>query len=106
MELPALEDFLLGGCANYTHWVLDFLPRIAFYRSNYGRLLMNGPLLPFQTQALTHLGVNTENIVTLDYPCAYAIRKLFYLSTASAIAMPPMTFQPALCAARKRESSK
>jgi capsular polysaccharide biosynthesis protein len=96
VELPAHECFLLGGCPNYAHWVLDFLPRIAFYRLNYGPLLVNGPLLPFQIQALTHLGVSAENLVALDYPRTYLVRKLFYLSTGSAIAMPPLTFQPAI----------
>jgi hypothetical protein len=27
-ELPVSLAFLLGGCANYTHWMLDFLPRL------------------------------------------------------------------------------
>src|SRR5690348_5481268 len=27
VRLPSQESFLLGGCANYTHWLLDFLPR-------------------------------------------------------------------------------
>jgi hypothetical protein len=82
---PDTQYFLLGGCANYTHWLLDFLPRIALYQSNNGPLLVNGPLLPFQIHALTHLGVKVADLLALDYPRAYVVRKLFYPSTASAI---------------------
>ena len=96
VELPTREHFLLGGCANYTPWLLDFLPRIALYQSNNGPLLVNGPLLPFQIQALTHLGVKAPDMLALDYPRAYVVRNLFYPSTTSAISMPPLTFQPAI----------
>jgi capsular polysaccharide biosynthesis protein len=96
VELPTREYFLLGGCANYTHWLLDFLPRISLYRSNNGPLLVNGPLLPFQIQALAHLGVKAADLLALDYPRAYLVRNLFYPSTTSAICMPPLTFQPAI----------
>ena len=96
VELPTSEYFLLGGCANYTHWLLDFLPRVALYRSNNGSLLVNSSLLPFQIQALTHLGVKTADLLALDYPRAYIARNLFYPSTTSAICMPPLTFQPAI----------
>jgi capsular polysaccharide biosynthesis protein len=96
VKLPTRDFFLLGGCANYTHWLLDFLPRIALYRPSYGPLLVNGPLLPFQTQALTYLGVGAASLLALDYPRAYIAPKLFYPSTGSAICMPPMTFQPSI----------
>jgi capsular polysaccharide biosynthesis protein len=96
VELPTREYFLLGGCANYAHWLLDFLPRVALYRSNNGFLLVNGPLLPFQIQPLTRLGIKAADLLTLDYPRAYVVRNLFYPSTTSAISMPPLTFQPTI----------
>jgi Glycosyltransferase 61 len=96
VRLPSQEFFLLGGCANYTHWLLDYLPRIALYRSNYGSMLVNGPLRPFQIQAFRCLGVDAASLLALDYPRAYVAPKLFYPSTGSAFLMPPLTFQPAI----------
>jgi capsular polysaccharide biosynthesis protein len=96
MRLPSEESFLLGGCANYTHWLLDYLPRMPLYRSNYGSMLVNGPLRPFQVQTLKSLGVDPATLLALDYPRAYIAPKLFYPSTGSAFYMPPLTFQPGI----------
>jgi capsular polysaccharide biosynthesis protein len=96
VKLPTRDFFLLGGCANYTHWLVDFLPRIALYRPNFGPLLVNGPLLPFQMQALTCLGVDAASLHALDYPRAYIAPKLYYPSTRSAICMQALEFQPAI----------
>jgi len=94
--LPTRDFFLLGGCTNYTHWLLDFLPRIPLYRADYGPMLVGGPLLPFQIQSLALLGVGTASLHVLDYPRAYIAPRLSYPSTGSALYMPPMTFQPAI----------
>jgi hypothetical protein len=96
LELPRQEGFLLGGCANYFHWLIDILPRLGLYRSDCGPLFVNGPLQPFQTQSLVHLGISVADLVPLDYPRAYAVRKLFYPVTGSAACMPPLTFRPTI----------
>jgi capsular polysaccharide biosynthesis protein len=96
VRLPSQEFFLLGGCANYTHWLLDFLPRIALYRPSYGPMLVNGSLLPSQIEALACLGVGPASLHALDYPRAYLASKLYYPSTGSAFYQKPMTFQPAI----------
>lgn len=75
---------------------MDYLPRLEFYRSNCGPLLVNGPIQPFQTQALTRLGVNMSDVMPLEYPRAYTVRELFHPRTASAVCRPPLTFQPAI----------
>jgi hypothetical protein len=95
VELPTQRGFLLGGCPNYCHWLIDYLPRLEFYRPNCGPLLVNSPIQPFQTEALTRLGVKMSDVVPLDYPRAYTVRQLFHPRTTSTICQPPLRFQPA-----------
>ena len=93
LDLPVQRGFLLGGCANYCHWLLDYLPRLEFYRSDCGPLLMNFPVQHFQTQALAHLGVNTSDVMPLEYPRAYRIHELFHPRTASTVCTRHLAFQ-------------
>jgi hypothetical protein len=95
-ELSAPEGFLLGSCYNYHHWLFDFLPRLEHYRPDCGPLLVNRPLQQFQIRSLAHLGFKTTDVIPLDYPRAYAVRKLFYPVIGSATCMPPMVFRPAI----------
>jgi hypothetical protein len=85
VPLPIQQGFLLGGCSNYCHWLLDYLPRLEFYRSDCGPLLMNGPIKTFQSQALTHLGVDMTDVMPLEYPRAYRVHRLFHPRTASTV---------------------
>jgi capsular polysaccharide biosynthesis protein len=94
--LPIQRGFLLGGCANYCHWLTDYLPRFEFYRSDCGTLLMNHPVQPFQTQSLAHLGVNMSEIMPLEYPRAYRVQTLFHPRTASTLCTNEISFRPAI----------
>lgn len=98
MELPTRQGFLLGGCANYCHWLMDYLPRLEFYRSDCGPLLMNGPIQPFQTQAFSYLGVKISDVIPLEYPRSYRVPKLFHPRTASALCTPNLRFKPSIVA--------
>jgi hypothetical protein len=96
VQLPIQRGFLLGGCANYCHWLTDYLPRFEFYRTDCGPLLMNEPIRPFQIQALTHLGVDISGVMPLEYPRAYRIPELFNPCTASTLCTTELTFKPAI----------
>jgi capsular polysaccharide biosynthesis protein len=85
VELSVRRCFLLGGCTNYCHWLLDYLPRLQFYRADCGPLLINGPVQSFQAQALTHFGIKMSDVMPLEYPRAYRVNKLFYPRTASTV---------------------
>ena len=71
-NLRALEAYpgdviLIGGDANYYHWLIDFLPRLLLARkfSDIGRfdIVVNKPLLPFQLESLALLGVDERQIL-------------------------------------------
>jgi hypothetical protein len=96
LELSSRRGFLLGGCTNYCHWLMDYLPRLQFYRSEYGPLLTNGWIRPFQTQTLRYLGVKLSDLMPLEYPRAYKVHELFHPRTASNVCTPYLTFQPAI----------
>jgi hypothetical protein len=87
------ECFLLGGCPNYSHWLLDYLPRLALCPVGVP-LLVNGPLAPFQVQSLNALGTRQDLLVPLEYPRAYAVKNLIYPSIASSSITRPHSFQP------------
>jgi capsular polysaccharide biosynthesis protein len=94
VQLPIQHGFLLGGCANYCHWLTDYLPRLELYRSDCGPLLMNAPIRPFQIQALTYLGVDISGVMPLEYPRAYRVPTLFNPCTASTICTTELAFKP------------
>jgi len=50
-RLAVASAFMLGGCPNYGHWLMDYLPRIALWKSDVP-LLVNSPQLPFQSESL------------------------------------------------------
>ena len=93
---PADEAFLLGGCSSYTHWLIDYLPRLALCPDAELPLLTNGPLGSHQRAALELLGVDEARLVALDYPAAYEVRQLHYPSLASSCIVPPHSFRPEL----------
>lgn len=72
------DAFLLGGCGNYAHWLLDYLPLASLLREAPPgvKLLVNRDLRPFQTQALTALGIGPARLVPLEYPSAVTIARL------------------------------
>jgi capsular polysaccharide biosynthesis protein len=45
--LPVDRALLLGGCRNYSHWLLDYLPRLALCEDQSVPLLVNAPLTAF-----------------------------------------------------------
>lgn len=96
VPLAVDEAFLLGGCSSYTHWLIDYLPRLALCPDAELPLLINGPLGSHQREALALLGVNEARLVALDYPAAYEVRRLHYPSLASSCIVPPHFFRPVL----------
>lgn len=103
LDLSATSAFLLGGCANYCHWLLDYLPRLALYDRADIPLLVNMPVTSFQRQSLELLGIAESRLICLDYPRTYRVRHLFYPSIASSSIVPPHAFRPEIVAwLRKR----
>lgn len=94
VALPLTTAFLLGGCPNYAHWLLDYLPRIAFLPKEGVPLLVNAPLAQFQQQSLEKLGLRPDRLVALDYPGAYAIPRLLFAHTCSKSFWPDYPFNP------------
>jgi hypothetical protein len=92
LRLSVPEAFLLGGCQNYSHWLLDFLPRMRLYPNSAPPLIVNKPLLGFQLDSLKLLGIEPSNLVPLDYPRSYLVPKLLYPCTLSSVATPPLSF--------------
>jgi capsular polysaccharide biosynthesis protein len=90
--------FLLGGIANYCHWMLDFLPRVEFVASlpPEARIIVNKDLAPYQRETLEMFGVAPERLVTLDYPGVYSFSRLLVPSICSQSGTSPriMTLQP------------
>lgn len=91
---PVAKAFLLGGCSNYSHWLLDYLPRLALCPDGGLPVLVNGPLAPFQEQSLSCLGVEEGRWLPLVYPMAVAVPNLLYPSVCSSSIVPPHSFQP------------
>lgn len=75
---PVAEAFMLGGCGNYAHWILDYLPLLSQLRSAPPgvKLLVNSHFRPFQAQALALLGIGAQRLVELEYPRAFSIPRL------------------------------
>ena len=91
-ELLCNKAFLLAGCPNYSHWLMDYLPRLEFYRGEIP-LLVNHPMAPFQVESLEMLGIPADMVLGLDYPNAYRISNLVYPSTQSSVATPPLALR-------------
>jgi len=92
VTLAFRNAFLLGGCANYGHWIFDYLPRLSFYQ-NDEPLLVNR-LTSYQKQALSFLRISSKQLLELEYPGAYRVNELNYANTGSSMWTPPLTFQP------------
>jgi hypothetical protein len=95
-ELKIGRAFLLGGCHNYAHWMLDFLPRLRLLPNCEVPLLVNASPAPFQTESLRHLRVDLNNLVPLEYPKSYRAKSLMVPSTRSSIVTPPLQFDPSI----------
>lgn len=90
------RGFLLGGCRNYSHWLLDYLPRLNLLEDRAVPLLINQDPAPFQIESLALLGIERSRLVELAYPGTYAIDHLLYPALASSSIMPPHPFRPAV----------
>jgi hypothetical protein len=95
---PISQAFLLGGCRNYSHWLLDYLPRLALRADAGLPLLVNGPLLSFQLESLKLLGVAADRLLPLAYPSTVSVQRLLYPSLSSSSFTPPHSFQPSVLA--------
>ncbi len=93
--LPVPSAFMLGGCPNYGHWLMDYLPRIALWKRDVP-LLVHRPQLPFQRESLAILGVGPDQLLGLDYPGAYRAPMLLYPSLQSLWCDPRLPFQPGI----------
>ncbi|MBX9775507.1 MAG: glycosyltransferase family 61 protein [Xanthobacteraceae bacterium] len=93
VSLPVSKAFLLGGCPNYCHWLMDYLPRVALWEGDVP-LLVNGSLKRFQIETLEALGIKADRLIELDYPNAYSIATLLYPSLNSSWCTGYLQFQP------------
>ncbi len=62
--------FLLGGCTNYYHWLVDHLPAIEALQQldNFETIsiLTNNDLTTFQKDSLVSAGINLDQLVSFD----------------------------------------
>ena len=86
------RGFLLGGCRNYCHWLMDYLPRIDLLRGDWP-ILVNGDLQPFQEEALKLHGIERDRLGPLGYPQAYALKNLCIPSDNSSWCLLPIPFR-------------
>lgn len=93
-KLAVSRAFLLGGCANYSHWLLDYLPRLRLCRDSSLPLLVNAPPTPFQLDSLRCLGIDDARLLALEYPAAVSVRHLLYPSICSSSFTPPHSLRP------------
>jgi hypothetical protein len=93
VNLPVPKAFLLGGCPNYSHWLMDYLPRLALWSGDLP-LLVNDGLRPLQLESLAALGIGEDKLMRLPYPGAYCVALLHYPSLNSAWCTPPLPFRP------------
>jgi hypothetical protein len=89
---PIERGFLLGGCRNYCHWLMDYLPRIELLRDDWP-ILVNGDLQPLQEESLQLLGIERDRLITLGYPGAYAVEHLRFPSINSSWCVLPIPFR-------------
>ncbi len=83
--------FLLGGSANYYHWLLDYFPRLRHLTVDSGLpLLINGNLTKFQHQCLALAGVSEDRLAKVPMPGRVEVKKL----TAPLAATRSMTPEP------------
>jgi len=97
-EPPIETAFLLGGCRNYSHWLLDYLPRLALLGDPTVPLLVNAPLAPFQVASLRASGIGEHRLLPLAYPSAVSVRHLFYPDLCSSSFTPPRSLRPGVLA--------
>jgi hypothetical protein len=93
IPLPVRSAFLLGGCPNYAHWLLDYLPRLRLWR-NQAPILVSDPAVAFQLESLRHLGIDESQLIRLRYPAAYLAPHLLFPSICSSSINLRHPFQP------------
>jgi hypothetical protein len=76
------EDALLvGGCHNYYHWLVDYLPRLLLaWKAGLRRsipILLNEDLAPYQRSALERLGIDQSQMVHVRSDECMHVRKLW-----------------------------
>jgi Glycosyltransferase 61 len=96
VSLSHPKAFLLGGCPNYSHWLMDYLPRLSLWRDDVP-LLINGGMRSFQIESLQALGVEADKLRELEYPNAYLFQSLLFPSLNSSwSSAPPLSLQPSI----------
>ena len=93
-DAAVAKAFLLGGCHNYSHWLLDYLPRLRLHGDVSVPLIVNGPMAQFQSESLKFLGIEGDGLIQLEYPATLPVRQLFYPSICSSSITPPHPFRP------------
>lgn len=83
--------FLLGGCRNYAHWLIDFLPKMMFYgQAPHGTpIVVNRDLAAHQRETLAMLGADESALLPVAYPGAVRFARLLSPSLCSNLTGTP-----------------
>lgn len=78
LKKPAV---LLGGCNNYYHWFLDYLPRLKIIEEcpeiQNLPLLVNSNFQPYQKESLEFLGIKQDRLHFLEKETLHHCKKVF-----------------------------
>jgi Glycosyltransferase 61 len=118
-ELGMLElsdpAILIGGCSNYYHWLVDYLPRFliadSFEEFSDWKLIINSDLKSFQLEAIQMLGIPTSQLLLVEdhwtvFGSTILLPSLLTNTTVCHSAVPKMlrdTFQPTVSALGQRK---
>lgn len=103
LDLPSeqleIDDacILVGGCDNYYHWLVDYLPRIGIASKVPAlrdlKFLINAELAPFQRESLAMLGIGEDRLVLVPSDTVATCRVLWVptLLTRTAVTHPYVT---------------
>ena len=82
------DAILIGGHANYYHWLIDFLPRVLFARKEgqigQRKLLVNSDLQPYQLESLQLLGIPESQLLYVGPDEAVQLRSVLVPNLLSA----------------------
>lgn len=82
------DAVLIGGHANYYHWLIDFLPRLLLARKlgqiGQRKLLVNSDLQPYQRESLQLLGIPESQLLYVATDEAVQLRSVLVPSLLSA----------------------
>ena len=74
--------YVLGSSHNFAHWMFDFLPKLRMWLEDPALralpLLVDRELKPFHLEYMKLLGVQANQVVTIDYPGSVICRQAFF----------------------------